>query len=167
MALQAFATAHAQEYGLSGAMRAFFVLLIVLLTGCSPDTQSGPKSVSELSTARPQLTDRIMFIEQYVTFTRAYLKLEYDVEYHNNGGGMIPGPSDWDVKILAVVPADEIDEWIPAGTSKTDKDPPDWLLVMPGNISTNNVTEWYTRGNSVVGIDRKTSTIAYRNTTQQ
>ena len=149
----------------SVAMRILFLLLAALLTGCSPNPRSGPKTVSETSASRPKLEDRIAFIEQYVTFTRTYLYLEYDVEYHNNGGGMVPGPSDWDIKILAVVPADEIDEWIPTGAQRTDRNPPSWLNAMPDTISTNEIAEWYAKGNSVVGIDRTNSIIVYRNST--
>ena len=147
-------------------MRILFLILVALLLGCSPSSRTGPRSVSESSVARPRLQDRIAFVEQYITFRRTYVDLEYDIEYQNNGTGLVPGPSDWDIKILAVIPADEIDEWIPAGAKKTDKTPPPWLNAMAGNIQTANVTEWYTRGKSVViGVDRNASIIAYRNTT--
>ncbi len=36
---------------------------------------------------------------------------------------------------------------------------------MPGDISTNEVTEWYAKGSSIVGIDRTNSIIVYRNST--
>jgi len=147
-------------------MRTLSLILVVLLTGCSSSTRSGPKSISETSATRSELRDRVAFIEQYVKFRRTYLELEYDVEYHNNGGGLVPGPSDWDIKILAVVPDEEVDHWIPSGATMTEELPPTWLIAMPGTISTNNVTEWYSNGHSlVVGVDRSSSTIVYRNTT--
>ncbi|MEM8778675.1 MAG: hypothetical protein AAGF26_07365 [Cyanobacteria bacterium P01_G01_bin.49] len=144
------------------------LLLVILLTGCFPsfsNTQSRPKTVSETSSNRSKLQDRITFIEQYVTFTRTYLKLEYSVVYHNNSVGVVPGPSDWDIRILAVVPASKIDQWIPTGALRTDQEQPKWLTTIPGSLSTNKITEWYIKGNSVIGIDRKTSTVAYRNST--
>lgn len=165
-------------------MRTISLFLTVILMGCpypqpGPNTASdsssarptsqdrnsqlGPPTASETSSTRPKLEDRIAFIEQYVTFDRTYLKLEYDVVYHNNSG-RVPGPSDWDIKILAVVPANEIDQWVPTKASKADTPPSSWLSTMPDSISTQGVTEWYTRGTTVVGIDRATGTIAYRNT---
>jgi hypothetical protein len=94
-------------------MQASLLLLAGLLTGCSSNAPSGPASVAETSETRPRLEDRVEFIERYVTFRRTYRKLAYAVDYQNNSGGMVPGPSDWDIRLVAVVPAEEIDDWIP------------------------------------------------------
>jgi hypothetical protein len=146
-------------------MRKLFLLTAIALFGCSMSPLSGPKSVKETSAVRALLSDRIEFIENYVNFRRSYNKLEYVVLYQNNGSGMVPGPSDWDIKILAVVPANEVAEWIPAKATRSQIQPPPWLNTMPGNIPVTNITEWYQTGRSVIGVDRATSTIAYRNTT--
>ena len=141
------------------------LILIMLLAGCSSNSRSTPKSVSETSASRPTLEARIAFIEQYVTFSRTYLDLEYDVMYQNNGDGMVPGPSDWDIRILAAVPAEEVVDWIPSDTARSTQKPPPWLGAMPGKIPTDGVTEWYREGKSVVGIDRTNSVIVYWNST--
>jgi hypothetical protein len=146
-------------------MRVLFLLTTVALCGCSTSPWSGPKSVKETSAVRALLSDRIEFIENYVNFRRSYDKLEYVVLYQNNGSGMVPGPSDWDIKILAVVPANEVAEWIPAKATRSQRQPPSWLKTMSGNIPVTSITEWYQTGSSVTGVDRATSTIAYRNTT--
>ncbi len=138
---------------------------MVFLSGCSTPTKSGPKSVSETSRSRPELAARIAFIEQYVTFSRTYLKLEYDIQYNNHSEGMVPGPSDWDIKILAVVPPDEIEDWIPKGVSKSKGAPPAWVASMKAEISTDGVTEWYEKERIKVGIDRTDSIVVYRNAT--
>lgn len=146
-------------------MRILLVLITTILFGCSKNTPLEPPSAIEDSTQRSQLEERISFLEQYVKFDRNYKKLEYDISYYNGGGGLIPGPSEWDIKILAKVPANEIDEWIPPEVKSNNKKPPQWLTEMPGNISTKNITEWYKSGSAEIGIDRNTSTVAYRNTT--
>ncbi|MEO0869948.1 MAG: hypothetical protein AAFY17_16230 [Cyanobacteria bacterium J06642_11] len=135
----------------------------VLLWGCT--TSSGPTSVKETSAARPELSDRIDFIEQYVTFDRSYNQLEYDITFQNNGGGLVPGPSDWDIKLLATVPENELAEWIPENATRVDDDPPEWVNAMAESVSVVGITEWYRAGGLEIGIDRSTSTIAYRNTT--
>jgi hypothetical protein len=153
---------------MSGAMavRVIVLSLWVLLAGCSPYSQSGPQSgpqsVTETSVARERLSDRVEFIEQYVTFRRNYLDLEYDVMYQNNGKGLVPGPSDWDIRIRAVVPDNEIATWIPSDGTHTVQPPPAWTTTIPGHISTLGITEWYRVSGKEVGIDRATSTIAYR-----
>jgi len=90
------------------------LLLAIMLPGCS-GTASGPESVTETSVARADLADRILFLENYVNFRRQYEILDYDIMYQNNGGGMVPAPSDWDIRLIAVVPRTEIEAWVPAG----------------------------------------------------
>jgi hypothetical protein len=147
-------------------MQASLLLLAGLSIGCSSKAPSGPASVSETSKARARLKDRVEFIERYVTFRRTYLNLEYAVDYQNNSGGMVPGPSDWDIKLVAVVPAEEIDDWIPEGAARADHAPPKWVESVPGDIPRDKVTEWYRKGSSMaVGVHRETSTVVYRNST--
>lgn len=148
------------------SMRTVFLLLFVLFTGCSSGVRSGPPTIDETSLERQTLADRVTFVEQYVTFQRTYHQLQYDIEYHNNGGGMMPGPSDWDIKLVAIVPVEELEQWIPEGITKSKQNPHAWLSDVPGEIPTAGITEWYVERNSVmIGIDRENSIVAYRNTT--
>lgn len=139
------------------------MLIGIVFGGCTTHP-SGPASVRENSDARPELADRVRFIEGYVTFRRKYDKLEYDVLYQNNGGGMVPGPSDWDIRLLAVVPSTEVDAWIPKGVAKAEAAPPQWLRELPGVIAKDGITEWYRKSGLEVGVDRSRAIVAYRNT---
>lgn len=79
---------------------------------------------------------------------------------------MILGPSDWDIRLVAVVPSKQVEEWIPKATTKFSRTPSTWVSNVAHDIRTNGVKEWYKAGNSIiVGVDRKTSTIVYRNAT--
>ena len=145
--------------------------LLILLSSCSSNLKTsrpqnlGPPTVSQLSTERSTLEERIAFIEQYVTFRRSYLDLEYDVFYQNNGGGLVSGPSDWDIRILAVVPSGDVDDWISPQAQQIERNLPEWLDRMPGTIATRGINEWYADGSSVIGIDRAAAIILYWNTT--
>ncbi len=142
----------------------FFPLLVGLtLFGCA-NNLSGPASVIETSAARAALADRVRFIENYVTFRRKYEKLDYDVMYQNNGGGMVPAPSDWDIRLIAAVPPTDVDSWIPTHAEKDDGPPPQWLQDLPGSIERYGIKEWYRKLGTQVGIDRARSIVAYRNT---
>lgn len=146
------------------ARRIFVSLLTsIVLMGCS-SSQSGPESVTETSIARAELTDRIQFIEKYVTFRRTYEKLDYDIMYQNNGGGMVPAPSDWDIQLIAIVPKTEVDDWVPANVQKSDVSAPEWLEGLPGGIERHGITEWYRKSGTTVGVDRQRSIVAYRST---
>ncbi|NJM99799.1 MAG: hypothetical protein HC800_24075 [Phormidesmis sp. RL_2_1] len=140
------------------------LLIAITVAGCS-GRPPRPPSVTETSAARAELADRVRFIENYVTFRRKYVKLDYDVMYQNNGGGMIPGPSDWDIRLIAEVPPAEIDDWVPAGAEKIAVSEPEWLRELPGSIKRDGITEWYRKSGTIVAIDRTRSIVAYWNTT--
>lgn len=139
------------------------LLMTIAFCGCTT-TDPGPASVRETSTARRGLPVRIEFVEKYVTFRRQYEKLDYDIFYQNNGGGLFPAPSDWDIRLLAVVPRIEIDAWIPENAEQKERPSQDWLKDLPGSIERDGISEWYRVGGIEVGIDRERSVIAYRNT---
>ena len=135
----------------------------VLLAGClgKIPPPSGPPSVKETHSVRPKLEDRIQFVETYVTFRRTYKQLEYDVWFQNNSGGGIPGPSEWDVHLVAVVPGEELHDWIPEAATAM-KESPTWSTSLD-SIDTAGVTEWHQLGSATVGLDEKNSVVVYRN----
>ena len=93
-----------------------FICCLLFISGCEKDSgRSGPPTASQTSKATARLSDRVKFLQQYVTFRREYVDLEYNVVFQNNGGGRgIPGPSDWDIRIVATVPPEQIQAWVPA-----------------------------------------------------
>lgn len=137
------------------------LLVSLLLCGCDPD---GPTSTQTKNSAIPALDDRISFLDGYVPFRRTYESLDFDITYHNNGGAL-SAPSDWDVRLIAIVPAAEIPLWIPAGVSKSDKAPElNWIASVPTSVDVSGVDEWYATGQKAVGIDREKRVIVYRTT---
>ena len=152
-----------------GSRFAFLCVIIgvalapVCLVGClNNPPPTGPPTAKETHSARPNLEDRIEFVETYVTFRRSYEQLEYDVWFQNNSGGGIPGPSEWDVHLVAVVPSEELADWIPDGAVEMES-PPTWSTSLD-EIDTTGVSEWYQLGSGIVGLDRKNSVVVYRNT---
>ena len=143
-------------------MNRFIISLVLSLgiLGCSAE-RSGPPTVNTSSESQLELTERIRFLEQYITFRRRYNQLEYRVQFLN-GGGLVPSPSEWDIKILAVIPKEDIQEWIPHKIQPS-KTPYQWISDIPGDIPTAGITEWYQDEQRTIGIDRANSIIAYRN----
>lgn len=144
------------------------LLLAALTIGCLPDGGSppaqGPETVVETSDSRVSLEDKITFLEQYVSFERTYEQLEYDVVYFNNSG-FPPGPSDWSIKVLAVVPTDELDSWVLPDAQGKEVPSPTIFSSIPGDINTQEITEWFVDSQRIVGIDRANSIVFYWNTT--
>lgn len=131
-----------------------------IVTGCKP---SGPPTTTTSSDSFATLEEKTAFLEKYVTFRRSYNKLEYLIIFYNNGGGL-PGPSDWDITIIAQVPRKELEVWI-SGTCLSAKPVGDWLPYFTKTIELSGVSEWFRSNRILVGIDRKMSIVVYRNST--
>lgn len=84
---------------------------------------------------------------------------------YQNNSGFPPGPSDWDIQILAIVPSAAVEEWIPKDAEASEQKPPQWVTTIPGNIPTEGLREWYIQSGKAVGIDREHSIIACRYST--
>jgi hypothetical protein len=138
----------------------FAFLLTAALVGCSGQTR--PASTDTSSDSLPSLEARVEFLQRYVTFRRGYNDLSFRVAYQNNGGGMVPGPSEWDIRLVAAVPPAELAEWVPAGVAAIPSTDTQWLVGVPGAERAAGIAEWYTGPGLVVGIDRKQSVVAYR-----
>src|SRR5215470_1405257 len=115
----------------SMAIRIVIFTLALLIGGC---VQSGPATTKTKSSAFATVDERAKFLHKYVTFRRTYETLDFDISYQNNGGGMAPGPSDWDIRLVATVPASEVQAWVPAGVSATAAPDTGWLQSAPTTL---------------------------------
>ena len=147
-------------------MKRLFVLLVatLLMAGCG-GPPSGPPSTQTSSSQFTTITEKIAFLEKYVMFRRAYVNLDYQISYHNNSGGGVPGPSDWDIRIVAQVPAAELKLWTsglkPAAAVSTN-----WLADVSTTIYYSGISSWFQSGHITVGVDKNKSVVVYRNRTQ-
>ena len=138
------------------------LVLVLATTGCW--SEPTPRSVQVTSEAQPQLQRRISFLEQYLSFRRSYQQLEYSIQYRNGGDDfLLPSPSEWDIKVLAVVPKEEIPDWISEMQELAEAPSLEWLSDIPGEISPDGITAWYHDGGRTVGVDPVNAIIAYRN----
>lgn len=141
------------------AIRIFFLALTLLLVGCG---SSGPTSTKTTSNAYATVAERVKFLNEYVKFRRTYETLDFDILYQNNGGGMVPGPSDWDLRLVATVPASELQAWVPPGVAASTAPDVTWLKSIPTTLDLSGLSEWYIDGSRVVGIDRARRIVVYR-----
>lgn len=130
------------------------------LLACTPE--SGPANANTTSSSFATLPEKVAFLERYVTFRRHYEQLEYGVFYQNNGGGCVPGPSEWDLTIVARVPSHELDAWT-SDLERVSTRPPE-LTNLASELDTSGVSEWYEALGKTVGVDRSASIVMYRAT---
>lgn len=145
------------------------VVAALLLSGCGPAEPDSPPSTRTSSADFESLADKVAFLEQYMRFRRSYLQLDFDIAYRSGADGLLPAPSEWDIRIVAQVPPGELAEWH-AGLSPTA--PPDmaWLRDLHTPIEHRGVSQWYTppgvgvggEPSLVVGVDPARSVVVYR-----
>jgi hypothetical protein len=150
-----------------GLLWAGLLFVAVGLGGCQKKAISsvGPPSIRQRSQSL-SLPERIDLLQRYVTFRRNYLELEFDIFYQNNNSSL-PGPSDWDIRLLARVPAAEVDVWVPAQLKAQRMKDPSWLTELPAlSGQMPGPDEWYLEPHREIGINRKSGVVAYRSYTQ-
>jgi len=95
----------------------YALLLLVALAACGIPSAGGTTSVSLTTDTHSAKfatdAEKIAFLRRYITLYSAVEATEFHIVYHDNAGGAVPGPSEWDMRIaLKIAPAD-----IPAWTS--------------------------------------------------
>lgn len=141
------------------ATTTFLLITASFALGCG---QSGPPSVNTVSDPFATTEEKEEALEQYVLFDRNYEELDFKIAYQNNSGGMVPGPSEWDICIIAVIPESEVPEWSAGLTPVQDADT-EWTKEVPTEIDHSGVNTWFEKGHALVGIDEDNSVVAYRN----
>lgn len=142
--------------------KAIIVFCLLFLVSCDSHQNM---TTSTMSTAFTTLAEKEAFLEQYVQFDRHYVALDYSIDYHDNSGGLIPGPSDWAILIVAQVPPDDVEQWIGhLPGSNPPASPP--TLPMKTAIDYSGVSDWYREGGRLVGVDHSQSVIVYLNSSR-
>ena len=136
------------------------LLAIIYVPGCSGTDR--PPSTETASTKFSKLSEKVEFLEQYIKFQRTYEDLDFVISFQNNSGGLVPGPRDWDIRIVAQVPPAELAQWT-KGLQPTSSPDIDWLGVLPGRIDYSGVSAWFQSGSRLVGVDEGNAIIVYRN----
>jgi hypothetical protein len=131
-------------------------LLPALLVFCSC-SDSTPESTNTSSEQFSTLSERQYFLERYVNFRRAYRQLDFQVFYQNNSGGMLAGPSDWDIKILAQVPCNELDLWLQGFTLSKESH----RIDIQSNLNVDGIRQWYQKPQTKLGLDKKSCIVFY------
>ena len=77
---------------------------------------------------------------------------------------MVPGPTESDLRVFAVVPTEEIDQWID-GLSVVSDPELDWISDIPNAPTDLSRHKWHEGDRVIVGIDRESQTVLYWNHT--
>lgn len=137
------------------------VALLLLSLTCCGGSKSRSKTTDTDSRQFSTLGEKQDFLERYVKFRRHYEELEFDIAYADGGDGRLPAPTEWDIRIFAKVPVDEIDDWID-GLEKAQDVDRDWLAEIPDLPANLGKFEWVAGRGTVVGVDRERQIVVCR-----
>ena len=84
--------------------------LFLVVTACQP-LSNGPEEKSRTTdTYSRDLSSnatKIAFLQQYLATPSDVQATEFHIVFHDNSGGLVPGPSDWDIQaVIKVTPLD-------------------------------------------------------------
>lgn len=136
----------------------FLALLLPVLSSCGGKVS---KTTDGDSRRFPTLSEKQAFLERYVSFRRRYDELDFAIRYIDGGDGMVPGPTEWDVRILAKVPMESLDEWA-SGMVSTQIPDVSWVSSIPNAPIEMASFEWYSGEGRIVGISRGNRLVLYR-----
>ena len=135
----------------------FALTLTMLLFGCGKG-----KTTDTASNKFTTLAEKQEFLERYVKFRRSYDDLHFNLSYIDGGYGMVSSPTEWNVRVFAIVPAEEIEQWID-GLSATANPKLDWISDIPKAPTDLSRYKWYKGDRVMVGIDRESRSVLYWN----
>jgi len=123
------------------------LLLTALLTGCTFNTNEtrGNQNLTTdtWSSSFQDTAQKIDFLKKYVTCPSGVIDTEFHINYHDNGTGLVPGPSDWNITVAVQINPADLLLWIADmhETSSEEVDLKWWdeLLLQGWNRSENPI----------------------------
>jgi hypothetical protein len=101
----------------------YAMLLLVGLVACGTSGARGVTSSSLTTDTRSAQfatdAEKITFLGRYITLYSAIEATEFHIVYHDNSGGAVPGPSDWDMRVALKVAPTDVSAWT-SGVQETD-----------------------------------------------
>ena len=55
--------------------------------------------------------EKLSFLTEYIVAPSEILDAEYHIFFHDNSGGLVPGPSDWDIRVAIKIKPENIFLW--------------------------------------------------------
>jgi hypothetical protein len=84
--------------------------------------------------------EKLSFLAEYMMAYSEIEDAEYHIIYHDNSGGLVPGPSDWDIRVALKVKSHDMSLWIEGfdEISSSEVDLAWWGGLETENISWNH-----------------------------
>jgi hypothetical protein len=124
--------------------------ILLLLFSTTQTTLTTDKRSSDFSDDQA----KVEFLKKYLKMYSEIEATEFHVRYQDNSGGLVPGPSDWDMQVVMKMPKDKVGLWT-RGLEKTVEADLSWgddLLPNDERWAIRSKPMIYSRGSSVVAV---------------
>jgi hypothetical protein len=88
------------------------LLLVVMIFSSTVLAQEFSLTTDTASSQFATLEEKIAFLERYLELPSEAKAAEYHIVYHDNSSGRVPGPSDWDMRVVVKVESEAIPLWL-------------------------------------------------------
>ncbi|MBC8101036.1 MAG: hypothetical protein H7Z41_00430 [Cytophagales bacterium] len=101
--------------------------LLSLGAACSPSAPPVATLTTDTKSSKfSSDKDKVLFLTIYLRPLSPIAAAEYHIRYHDNSTGMIPSPSDWDIRAVMKVNPKDIDQWTKNLPPANREVPLDW-----------------------------------------
>ena len=137
---------------------------LLIMAGCTGGSIAGvDRTTDTRSTNLATEAEQIEFLGEYVNLKSAVSETEFHIVYHDNSGGMVPGPSDWDVRAVMVV--DDVALWIEGKTVVGTADF-SWADSMVGEgLRPSGSPQYFSNGSTTIAVYEPENIILFYSTT--
>lgn len=96
------------------SVRSYAPLLLVFLALSANAQRLNPPDLSTdtRSEAFATAEERLAFLKRYLNFQSVPRDAQYHIVYFDNSQGRIPGPSDWDIRVVLRLEPGDVSLWL-------------------------------------------------------
>jgi hypothetical protein len=131
-----FAVRRTKEANMRGNLKCSIVLVAGLLALCSVGGCRVSMTTDTRSSQLSSEAEKIKFLAKYMVLSSAVEAAEFHVVYHDNSGGLVPGPSDGEIQAVMKMRPQDIQFWV-SGMRRIEIAAPE-----PGHGSLRHELEW-------------------------
>lgn len=147
-----------QRFGINVVLLALILLISSCNSVASPSLSTDTRS-SELGTEGEQ----IAFLGRYVVLKSAVSETAFHIVYHDNSGGLVGGPSDWDIR--AVMRVEDVGAWVD-GKTRVETADFSWVEgVVTERLRPSGEAVYYSNGTTVIAVFEEERIVFFRSTT--
>lgn len=130
-----------------GMIAALLVVVILALVLWKTSYREKGKTTDTWSNEFKDHDEKMAFLAKYLIMPSEPINAEYHIVYQDNSIGSVPGPSDWDVRVILKISPEDFGVWLdgykPVTSSEIDLTW--WDGLASDNITWEGHVEYYKR----------------------